>query len=176
MKTALLVIDIQQSMIDDHPANEETFLNNVAKLISAAHASGKEVVYVQHDGGTNDPLEKGTPGWRLHHSLRPTSSERVFDKQYPSAFKDTGLREYLFGRGVECVMICGMQTEHCIDSSVKTAFEHGFAVVIPSGATTTYSNPFLSGERMVLYYEKMIWHLPVVEVVSMQDALYILNQ
>ena len=175
MKTVLLVIDIQQSMIDEHPANEEMFLNNVAKLISAAHASGKEVVYVQHDGGANDPLEKGTPGWQLHHSLRPTSSERVFDKQYPSAFKETGLREYLLGRGVEYVMICGMQTEHCIDSSVKTAFEHGFTVLVPSGATATYDNPFLSGERMALYYEKMIWHPPVAQVLSMQKALCILS-
>ena len=41
MITALLVIDIQQAMIDEHPANEETFLSNVAALISAAHASEK---------------------------------------------------------------------------------------------------------------------------------------
>ena len=175
MKTALLVIDIQQAMMDEHPANEEAFLNNVASLISAAHASGKEVVYVQHDGGANDPLEKGTSGWALYCSLKPTPAEHIFDKQYPSAFKDTGLREYLTGRGIERVLICGMQTEHCIDSSAKAAFEHGFSVVIPSGATTTYANPFLSGEKMVLYYEKMIWHLPAVEVVSMQMALDMLN-
>ena len=175
MKTALLVIDIQQAMIDEHPASEETFLSNVAALISAAHASDKEVVYVQHDGGPNDPLEKGTPGWQLYRSLQPTPSERVFDKQYPSSFKDTGLREYLTQRGIERVMICGMQTEHCIDSSIKAAFEHGFTVLVPSGATATYDNPFLSGERMAFYYEKMIWHPPVADVLSMQQALDILN-
>ncbi len=175
MKTALLVIDIQQAMIDEHPANEEAFLSNVATLISAAHASGKEVIYVQHDGGTNDPLEKGTSGWALHCSLKPSPTERIFDKQYPSAFKDTGLREYLLEREIKRVMLCGMQMEHCIDSSAKAAFEHGFSVVIPSGATTTYANPFLSGERMALYYEKMIWHLPVVDIVPMKKALIFLN-
>jgi nicotinamidase-related amidase len=175
MKTALLVIDIQQALVDDHPTNEEAFLKNVALLISAAHASGKEVIYVRHDGGVGDPLEKGAPGWELFSSLHTAASERVFDKQYSSAFKETGLREYLTELGIERVMICGMQTEHCIDSSVKAAFEHGFSVLVPSGATTTYANPFLNGERMIAYYEKVIWHLPLVEVVSMQNALDILN-
>jgi nicotinamidase-related amidase len=175
MKTALLVIDIQQVMIDEHPANEETFLSNVAALISAAHACGKEVIYVRHDGGVGDPLEKGTPGWQLFSSLHPAASEQIFDKQYSSAFKGTGLREYLAERGVEQLMICGMQTEYCIDSSVKAAFEHGFSVLIPSGATTTYANPFLTGERLIAYYEKMIWHLPLAKVVSMDEALHLLQ-
>ena len=175
MKTALLVIDIQQAMIDEHPANEEAFLNNISSLISAAHAAGKEVIYVRHDGGPDDPLEQGTPGWQLDRSLTPTVGERIFEKRFPSAFKDTGLREYLHERGVQRLVICGMQTEHCIDSSAKAAFEHGFSVVIPSGASTTYSNPFLSGASMIAYYEKMIWHLPPIEVVSMLDALEILK-
>ena len=69
-----------------------------------------------------------------------------------------------------------MQTEYCIDSSVKAAFEHGFSVIIPSGATTTYTNPFLTGERMILYYEKMIWHVPLAKVVSMEEAFNILQR
>jgi len=170
-KTALLVIDIQQALMDDHPANEEVFLKRVDELILAAHASGKEVIYVRHDGGAGDSLEKGTPGWELIPSLRPSATERIFDKQYSSAFKETSLREYLTGRGIDQLMICGMQTEYCIDSSVKAAFEHGFSVIIPSGATTTYSNPFLTGERMIVYYEKMIWHIPLAKVVSMEKAL-----
>lgn len=175
MKTALLVIDIQQALIDEHPENEELFLKRVDELIQAAHASAKEVIYVRHDGGTGDMLEQGSPGWQLNRSLSPSTEERIFEKRCPSSFKDTGLKEYLLERGVQRLVICGMQTEHCIDSSAKAAFEHGFSVVIPSGATTTYSNPFLSGARMIAYYEKMIWHLPSVKVVSMQDALDILK-
>jgi len=176
MKTALLVIDIQQALIDERPANEESFLKRVDELILTAHASGKEVIYVRHDGGAGDSLEKGTSGWELIPSLRPSATERIFDKQYSSAFKRTSLSEYLTERGIEQLMICGMQTEYCIDSSVKAAFEHGFSVVIPSGATTTYSNPFLTGERMILYYEKMIWHVPLAKVVSMEEALRTLQR
>lgn len=171
MKTALLVIDVQQALVDAQPAQVETFQINIALLIQAAHTSGVEVVYIQHDGGAEDPLERGTSGWALDRSLRPSASERIFDKRYPSAFKETKLREYLLARGIERLMICGMQTEYCIDSSVKAAFEHGFSVLVPSGATTTYSNPFLSGEKLVSYYEHMIWHFPLAEVVSMEKAL-----
>ena len=107
MTTALLVIDIQQALIDDHPANEESFLKRVDDLILAAHASGKEVIYVRHDGGSGDSLEKGTPGWELIPYLRPSATERIFDKQYSSAFKETGLREYLAERGIAQLVICG---------------------------------------------------------------------
>lgn len=171
MKQALLVIDVQQALVGAHPAHEETFLVNLSMLIDTAHTSGVEVVYVRHDGGAGDELERGTAGWELHRSLAPRSSERIFEKRYSSAFKETGLREYLLEREIDRLVICGMQTEYCIDTSVKTAFEHGFSVIVPSGATTTYANPFLSGEKLVSYYEHMIWHLPLACVVSMEQAL-----
>ncbi len=171
MKLALLVIDVQQALIDAHPVQADTFLINIALLIQTARASGKEVIYVRHDGGPEDPLEKGSPGWELDHSLTPVGSERIFGKRYSSAFKDTGLRDYLNERGIEQLMICGMQSEYCIDSSIKAAFEHGFCVIVPSGATTTYANPFLAGEKLIAYYEKMIWHPPLATVVPMDQAL-----
>lgn len=174
MKTVLLVIDIQQALVDAHPANEDAFLRNVKTLIDAANASRTEVVYVRHDGGAGDILEKGAIGWQLHDSLKPKKNERIFDKRYASAFMETGLYEYLNERGVTRLIVCGMQTEYCIDTSVKSAFEHGFSVVIASGTTATYTNPFLSGEKLISYYERMIWHEPLANVVSMNAALALL--
>lgn len=174
MKTVLLVIDIQQALVEAHPANEDTFLRNVKTMIDAAHACKTEIVYVRHDGGAGDILEKGTVGWQLHGSLKPGPNERIFDKRYASAFMETGLYEYLSERGVTRLIVCGMQTEYCIDTSVKSAFEHGFSVVIPSGSTATYTNHFLSGEKMISYYERMIWHEPLANVVPMHDALALL--
>ena len=68
-------------------------------------------------------------------------------------------------------MICGMQIEFCVDTSVKVAFELSYEVLIPSGATTTYDNPFLSGDKIIAFYERMIWHEPLARVVSMEEAL-----
>ena len=175
MQTALLVIDVQQAMIDEHPARMDEFMLNLKFLIDAAHKSGTEVIYVRHDGGEGDVLALGTSGWQLEKSLAPRTGERVFEKRFGSAFRQTGLRDYLVDREISRLVICGMQTEYCIDTSVKVAFEFGYDVVIPAGATTTYANPFLSGEKLITYYERMIWNEPLARVVPIEEALDILS-
>lgn len=175
MKTALLVIDVQQALVDDQPVNQDAFLVNLKLLIDAAHEGGTEVIYVRHDGGEGDVLASGNPGWQLEKSLTPRSDERVFDKRFGSAFLKTGLSEYLSSKGITNLVICGMQTEYCIDTSVKTAFEHGFTVVVPSGATTTYASPFLSGEKLIYFYERMIWHEPLARVAPLEAAIQMLK-
>ena len=175
MKTALLVIDVQQAMIDERPARMDEFMLNLKLLIDTAHKSCTEVVYVRHDGGEGDLLEYGTSGWQLEKSLVPRTEERVFDKRFGSAFRKTGLNEYLLERGITRLVVCGMQTEYCIDTSVKVAFELGYEVFIPAGATTTYANPFLSGDKLISYYEHMIWNAPLATVVDMEAALSLLS-
>ena len=100
MKTALLVIDVQQALIDDQPANKDAFLVNLKLLIDAAHEGGTEVIYVRHDGGEGDVLAYCEPGWQLDKSLAPRSDERIFEKRFNSAFPKTGLTEYLSSKGV----------------------------------------------------------------------------
>lgn len=170
MKTALLVIDVQQALVDENPAHRDEFLLNLKLLIDAAHAVVTEVIYVRHDGGEGDIIAYGSKGWQLSSSLTPRESERIFDKRFGSAFRQTGLDDYLKSRGIGRLVVCGMQTEYCIDTSVKVAFELGYEVLIPSGATTTYDNPFLSGAKIILFYERMIWHEPLARVVSIDEA------
>lgn len=175
MKTALLVIDVQQAMIDDRPARMDEFSLNLKLLIDAAHNGGTEVIYVRHDGGEGDALAYGTEGWQLERSLKPREDERIFDKHFGSAFRQTGLHDYLISRGITRLVVCGMQAEYCIDTSVKVAFEFGYSVIIPASATTTYSTPFLSGDKLIHYYERMIWHEPLAQVVDLEDAFSLLK-
>lgn len=176
MKTILLVVDVQQSMIDEGPANKDAFLGNLRRLIDTAHDSGTEVVYVRHDSSPEPDLAAGTPGWQICSALSPRADERIFDKRFSSSFRKTGLREYLSGKGVERIVLCGMQTEYCIDTTCKVAFEFDFNVIIPSGCTSTFANPLLTGERIVLFYEKLIWHEPLAKVVPLDEALRLLSQ
>ena len=175
MKTALLVVDVQQALVDERPARMDEFLLNIGMLIDAAHQGETEVIYVRHDGGAGDSLAFGSAGWQLERSLAPHANERVFDKRFRSAFKNTGLQQYLQEREITRLIVCGMQTEYCITTSVTVAFELGFEVLIPSGATTTYSNPFISGEKLVNYYERMIWTDPLANVIPMEQALELLK-
>ena len=176
MKTVLLVVDVQQALVDNSPAHKDEFLINLKFLIDAAHASGTEVVYVRHDSSPDPELAAGTPGWQICSALKPRVDERIVDKHFSSSFRRTNLREYLDGRGVERIVLCGMQTEYCIDTTCKVAFEYGYDVIVPSGCTSTFANPLLSGEKIVLFYEKLIWHPPLATVVPMEDALALLSE
>lgn len=170
-KTALLVVDVQQAMMDDRPYRETELISNIGTLLRAARQSGIEVIYVRHDGGAGDTLEAHTPGWEISPAIAPEADERIFDKQFNSAFRGTGLREYLQQRGVGTLVLVGMQTEYCIDATCKVAFEYGFSVIIPEGATTTYDSGALSAAALAAFYEQRIWKGRFADVLPMEKAI-----
>ena len=60
--TVLMVVDVQNRLINEHPYNEKKVVGNIKKLIEAARNNEKEVIYVRHDDGEGTELEKGTYG------------------------------------------------------------------------------------------------------------------
>ena len=171
MKTALMIVDVQKALIDEHPYDEKAFLARLKDLIRAARDSGVDVLYVRHDGGKGDPLNYGEPGFEIYPDVAPQPGEMVFDKKYNSAFKETELERHLNARGIERLVLAGMQTEYCIDATCKSAFERGYNVVIPEGGTTTYDNPFLTADKLIKFYEKMIWNHNFARVAPLRDAI-----
>lgn len=174
-KTALLVVDVQNSLVGAHPYRERAFLSELQRLLEAAREGGTEVIFVRHGDGPGSELEAGTDGWQIAAAVAPLPGEQIFEKAFNSAFRSTGLREYLDARGVRRIVLCGMQTEYCIDATCKAAFEYGFSTVVPSGATTTFSNAYLSGEKLTEYYEKAIWAGRFAAVVPPEEAVALLR-
>ena len=156
-KMAVLIVDVQKALVEAHPYREEEFLQELENLADSARKAGTEIIYVRHDGGAGDELESGTEGWKIHEAVEPKTGERIFDKSFNSAFLETDLEEYLKEKQITDLILMGMQTGYCIDATCKAAFELGYGVVIPTGATTTYDNEFMSGEATVRFYEEKIW-------------------
>jgi nicotinamidase-related amidase len=156
MKTCLILIDNQQALFDEGPDDAEAFLGRLTTLLAAARNAGVPVVHVQHEEPGSE-LEWGTPGWALHPALAPRDGEACFRKTVNSAFKETGLEDWLRERGVTDLVIAGMQTEFCIDASVKSAFERGFRITVPLGGHTTVDNAGLSAAQLNEFYSKRIW-------------------
>jgi nicotinamidase-related amidase len=73
------------------------------------------------------------------------------------------------------LMIIGLQTNYCIDATVKSAFERGYTVIIPEGTNTTFDNDYMTGETTVRYYNEDIWE-ELVESVSLEEALEMLDR
>lgn len=171
----LLIIDTQKGITNNGLYNFEAFVENVRQLIAAARENGIEVVFVRHDDGY-PPLTKGEADFAIFEAFAPRSGEKVFDKTVNSPFRETGLLEYLRGKGESSLIVAGLQTDYCIDAAVKCGFEHGFHIFVPAHANSTFDNPFMSAEANYRYYNEFMWPkryaecLPVSEMIrKMQE-------
>ena len=139
---AMIIIDMQTALINEHPFNERKVISNIQELISLC---------------------------RMQNIHLPSQEDCIIDKKYNSAFRQTVLREYLENLNAKKIIMCGMQTEYCFDVSCKVAFEYGYEVTIPKDTTTTFDNDFTSGEKLARYYEEKIWNHRYANVLSIDE-------
>lgn len=169
----LLVVDTQEMLVTEKMYRCKTFLERVKKLISTAREQGSEVIYVRHDDGIE--LTRGVPGFEISKEAAPMQGEKIFDKRVNSAFKGSGLLEYLREKQENSVMIVGLQTDYCIDATVKCGFEHGFEMIVPAGCNTTEDNSFLTAEKTYRYYNEMMWNRRYARCVELGEAVKLLE-
>ncbi|MGG7178517.1 cysteine hydrolase family protein [Clostridium paraputrificum] len=170
-KSVLLIVDVQKALVKKGPYNEDKVIDNIKKLISAARSNEKEVIYICHDDGKGEELEKGTDGWQVYDDVAPNKNERVFDKEYNSAFHKTDLKEYLDSKGINTIILVGLQTEYCIDATCKSAFDNGYKIIIPEGTNTTFSNEYLPGEKLYEFYNYKIWNKRFANVIPLDEVI-----
>lgn len=167
----LLVVDAQKLITNARLYNFDGFAANVRRLIATARENGVEVVYVRHDDGADKPLTRGTAGFEIYEAFTPMAGERIFDKRVNSPFRDSGLLEYLWERQIKQIAVVGLQTEYCIDATVKCGFEHGFEMIVPDGANSTFDNEYMTAKETYEYYNRSIWNGRYAQCVSMEEAI-----
>lgn len=168
---ALVVIDIQNMLIRMKPYESTRFLQRVGILIEQARKKGIEVIYVRHK---SDSLVPGTKDWQIHEAVAPEEGEKIIEKTYPSSFKDTDFDTYLKDKGIDNLILVGMQVEYCVDTTIRVAFEKNYKITIPQGGTTTFDTKNMPAANIRIHHEK-IWDrvfgrvLPIEEVLSFMD-------
>lgn len=167
----LLVIDTQKLITNEKLYKFDIFVSNVKELIYEARAKKIEVIYVRHDDGEGTELTKGTDGFEIYEKFQPMNKEKIFDKNVNSAFNKTGLLEYLIEKDERDIIIVGLQTDYCIDATIKCGFEHGFNIIVPAYANTTVNNRFMSAEQSYQYYNEFMWNGRYAECISVEEAL-----
>lgn len=170
-KAVLLVVDVQRALVEEEPYRIGPVLENIQRLLGFARSHGIEAVYVRHDDGPEaEEMAFGSPGWQISEAVAPQEGERIFDKRFNSAFLNTGLDSYLNEKGVETLAIVGMQTELCIDATVKSAFERGYQVLIPTDANTTFDNEQLSAAAISRFFHYKIWKNRFAQVLTPEET------
>jgi len=142
MTQALLIIDIQN---DYFPGGRMELVGSpqaaaqAARLVAAFRAKRAPVVHVQHvslrPGATF--FLPDTEGARIHESVAPLADETVIVKHFPNAFRETPLLERLRSGGVDKLVIAGMMTHMCIDTTTRAAADLGFECVLAHDACAT---------------------------------------
>jgi nicotinamidase-related amidase len=142
MTQALVIVDIQNDYFPGGAMPLEgspEAAANAAKLLAAFRAKGLPVVHVQHI--SNRPgatfFLPDTKGAEIHDSVSPLPGEKLVRKHTPNSFRGTDLLEHLKGVGAEQLVIAGMMTHMCIDSTVRAAFDLGFACTLAHDACAT---------------------------------------
>lgn len=172
----LLVIDIQKGITDERLYDFVRFIGNCQQIIGAARENSVEVVYIQHDDGPGSGFSVGDAAFEISELVAPMPNEKIFIKDINSCFGNTELSEYLSATSDNVLMMIGLQTNFCIDASVKSAFEHGYRVIVPNGANSTFDNDYMDGKTTYRYYNEMMWPGRFAECVSVDDAVAMLAQ
>jgi nicotinamidase-related amidase len=132
-KTALLVIDVQNGVVEN-AYDRDDVVARVRALVDKARAEGVDVVWVQHN---SDELPTGTEPWRYVPELEISDGEPVVQKRYGDSFEATDLEDVLASRGVGRLFVAGAQTDACVRSTLHGAFTRGYDTTLVSDAHTT---------------------------------------
>lgn len=106
--------------------------------MDAATKAGIPVVIVQQTAAETWPIfARGRHGFALHATVAGRPNDHRLEKALPSCFAGTDLAEWLGGRAIDTVVICGYMTQNCDESTARDAAHRGLGVVFLSHATGT---------------------------------------
>ena len=161
-RTALVVIDMQRAFLEDEGSLAQAGIDitglkaameGCKRLLASARQAGVPVIHTRYvyrpdyaDGGILvnyimpqlrevDSLVAGTPDIEIVDELAPVDGETVIDKNRPSAFYATNIEPLLNGLGVDSLVVCGVTTNICVETTVRDASQRDYKVFVPKDAT-----------------------------------------
>ncbi len=131
MKEALLLIDIQNIYFMPGPMhlhNPKETARKAAEVLERFRSEGKTVIHVQH----NFAVFSG-----IHNFVKPIEGEKIIHKDYPNSFLETELLDYLKEQDITDLVIVGMMSHMCVDTTVRACQNYGYNVRVIDDCCTT---------------------------------------
>lgn len=142
MKTALVIIDIQN---DYFPDGKNELVNSIEASLKAKdlleHFRQRNllVVHIRHLSlrpGSSYFIH-GTKGAEIHANVQPLQNEKIVTKNYPNSFRETDLHDYLQEQQIEHLVISGMMSHMCVDSTARAGKDLGYRITIAEDGCAT---------------------------------------
>lgn len=165
-KTALVVVDVQNSVMDGTWRADEV-VDRIKALIRRAREADVPVVYVQHEEDDGN-MAREADGWRIVEAIGPHEDDIVVAKRFADAFEETTLRQTLERLGVGHVVMAGAQTDACIRTTTLRTLVEGYDLTLVEDAHTTEDAMFdltdgekvpVSAKQIVAHTNLCIWNL-----------------
>jgi nicotinamidase-related amidase len=139
MNTALVIVDIQNDYFPEGKmplGGPVEASQQAARLLDHFRATHRPIIHIQHlavrPGATF--FLPGTPGADFHLNVQPLPDETIVQKNFPNSFRETQLLDVLREQQVNRLVICGMQTNMCVDAITRAAADFGFECTVAADA------------------------------------------
>ncbi len=155
---ALLIIDMQRGLFKPetprHDANG--VVNRINALSDYFRQTGKPVIFIQHDGSSQNVFIPGTPEWRILSSLNQKDEDKIISKTADDSFYNSQLEAILKKEKIKELVITGCSTDFCIDATIRSALAKDYKVTIIKDCHTTGNRPHMTAEK-VIEHHNWIW-------------------
>jgi len=152
---ALMVVDMQNYFLtpEEHAfvPSAPVIMPNILKLMDVCHSHGMPVILTQHlntreDAGLmgirwHEVIREEDPRSAIHDDIEEKGGE-VLKKSQFDAFHNTNLEKRLNAAGVKQIIISGVMTNLCCETTARSAFVKGFEAILPVDATAAYNYEF----------------------------------
>lgn len=156
MKQALIIIDVQNDYFPGgnfELKNTTNTVNNIKKVLNYFRNNSYPVIHIQHIAPENAPFfAKGSNGTEIYSEVSPIDKEYIVQKNYPNSFFKTELKNILDKENINDIVVCGMMSHMCVDSTAKGGFELGFNCTIIEDCCTTRD---LEHNNMVITWDNV---------------------
>ena len=141
MKKALLIIDVQNDYFPNgncELVKPEEALNTIKKILGDFRKRDLPIFYIQHFSTAQATFfVPKTDGVEIHKDIKPLDGETVIIKHYPNSFYETELQDELMKNDITDLVVCGMMTHMCDDTTVRAAKDYGYKITLISDGCAT---------------------------------------
>jgi nicotinamidase-related amidase len=154
MARALLIIDVQRCLCEGRYAvfEVERVIDRINLASRQARATGAPVVLIQHETSGGGLMDPGSPGWELAPGLETAPGDHRVGKQATDSFHRTELQALLQRLGVDELVICGLQSDFCVDTTTRRALALGYPVLLVADGHSTLDNGVLSAAQISAHH------------------------
>ncbi len=148
MKTALLIIDVQQSLVDEGVWEADRVIARLNQLMAAARSQHLPVILVRDT--------RVEPDGSFHRTLDRDAHDPVIEKRFCDAFMETHLDALLRSKNISRLVVGGMQSDFCVDTTCRQGAALGYDVVLVADAHSTLDHEHLKAEQIVAHHNRIL--------------------